>query len=172
MKKSPSIYGFFLLGPLLVVSYSPWLVAQTDPSAAASQQPATTLPTSPQRDGSHDFDFLIGDWKAHVRVLRDRLNGSNDWVEYEGISNHKKLLDSNANFEEFDAYCAQLHKRNKGQTLRLYNPEPINGQCIWSTLTKERSTSRQSSDNSTGTAASSITRILIKSTGSANSCDS
>jgi len=39
------------------------------------------------------------------------------------ISNHKKLLDSNANFEEFDAYSDQLHKRHKGQTLRFYNPE-------------------------------------------------
>jgi hypothetical protein len=75
------------------------------------------------KDGSHDFDFLIGNWKAHVRVLPDRLNGSSTWVEYDGISNHKKLLDSNANFEEFDAYSAQLKKRNKGQTLRLYNPE-------------------------------------------------
>ena len=56
----------------------------------------------PQRDGSHDFDFLIGDWKAHVRRLPDRLNNSNVWVEYDGISNHHKLLDSNANFEEFD----------------------------------------------------------------------
>ena len=59
-------------------------------------------------------------------MLRNRLDGSNDskdWVAYEGISNHKKLLDSNANFEEFDAYCTQLQKRNKGQTLRLYNPE-------------------------------------------------
>jgi hypothetical protein len=56
----------------------------------------------PQRDGSHDFDFLIGDWKAHVRRLPDRLNKSSVWVEYDGISNHKKLLDSNANFEEFD----------------------------------------------------------------------
>jgi hypothetical protein len=55
-----------------------------------------------QRDGSHDFDFLIGDWKAHVRRLPERLKGSNVWVEYDGISNHKKLLDSNANFEEFD----------------------------------------------------------------------
>ena len=29
-----------------------------------------------QRDGSHDFDFLIGDGKAHVRRLPDRLNNS------------------------------------------------------------------------------------------------
>src|SRR5271168_3065230 len=46
----------------------------------------------PQRDGSHDFDFLVGDWKAHVRRLPDRLNKSSVWVEYDGISNHKKLL--------------------------------------------------------------------------------
>ena len=58
--------------------------------------------TATQGDGSHDFDFLIGDWKAHVRRLPERLKGSNVWVEYDGISNHKKLLDSNANFEEFD----------------------------------------------------------------------
>jgi len=31
---------------------------------------------SPARDGSHDFDFLIGNWKAHVRRLPDRLVGS------------------------------------------------------------------------------------------------
>lgn len=97
-------------------------LAQTNSGAAKTvvQDSAT------ERDGSHDFDFLIGNWKAHVRVLRNRLDSSNDpkdWVVYEGISNHKKLLDSNANFEEFDAYCAQLQKRNKGQTLRLYNPE-------------------------------------------------
>ena len=52
--------------------------------------------TTTQGDGSHDFDFLIGDWKAHVRRLPERLKGSNVWVEYNGISNHKKLLDSNA----------------------------------------------------------------------------
>jgi hypothetical protein len=99
---------------LLIGSASPPARPQSSQDSAA----AVSL-----RDGSHDFDFLIGNWKAHVRVLRDRLNGSNDWVEYNGISNHKKLLDSNANFEEFDAYSDQLHKRNKGQTLRLYNPE-------------------------------------------------
>ena len=47
---------------------------------AASLQAQT--PSDPadfvHRDGSHDFDFLIGDWKAHVRCLPERLAGSND----------------------------------------------------------------------------------------------
>jgi hypothetical protein len=76
----------------------------------------------PQRDGSRDFDFLIGDWKAHVRRLPDRLNKSNVWVEYDGISNHKKLLDSNANFEEFEVTSTDKKLHIKAQTLRLYNP--------------------------------------------------
>jgi hypothetical protein len=76
----------------------------------------------PQRDGSHDFDFLIGDWRAHVRRLPDRLNGSNAWVEYDGISNHHKILDSNANFEEFEVTSTDKKLHIKAQTLRLYNP--------------------------------------------------
>jgi hypothetical protein len=75
-----------------------------------------------QRDGSHDFDFLIGDWKVHVRRLPDRLNNSNKWDEYDGISNHHKLLDSNANFEQFEVSSADKKLHIKGQTLRLYNP--------------------------------------------------
>jgi len=76
----------------------------------------------PQHDGSHDFDFLIGDWKAHVRRLPDRLNNSNVWVEYDGISNHHKLLDSNANFEQFEVTSIDKKLHIKAQTLRLYNP--------------------------------------------------
>jgi hypothetical protein len=76
----------------------------------------------PQHDGSHDFDFLIGNWKAHVRRLPDRLKNSNTWVEYDGISNHKKILDSNANFEEFAVTSIDKKLHIKAQTLRLYNP--------------------------------------------------
>ena len=75
-----------------------------------------------QHDGSHDFDFLIGNWKAHVRRLPERLVGSQTWVEYYGFSNHKKLLDSNANFEEFEVDSSEKHLHIKAQTLRLYNP--------------------------------------------------
>jgi hypothetical protein len=84
---------------------------------------ATSNPANlPQRDGSHDFDFLIANWKAHVRRLPDRLNNSNVWVEYNGISNHKKILDSNANFEEFEVTSTDKKLHIKAQTLRLYNP--------------------------------------------------
>jgi hypothetical protein len=109
MKASKTVVlSVLILGMALAVS----LQAQT------SSDPANL----PQRDGSHDFDFLIGDWKAHVRRLPDRLNNSNVWVEYEGISNHHKLLDSNANFEEFDVTSTDKKLRIKAQTLRLYNP--------------------------------------------------
>jgi len=42
---------------------------------------------------------------------------------YDGISNHKKLLDTNANFEEFEVDSPEKHLHIKGQTLRIYNPE-------------------------------------------------
>ena len=90
--------------------------------ASCHAQTASNPANLPSRDGSHDFDFLIGNWKAHVRRLPDRLNNSNTWVEYDGISNHKKLLDSNANFEEFDVTSTDKKLHIKAQTLRLYNP--------------------------------------------------
>jgi hypothetical protein len=93
-------------------------------AVAISLQAQTTANPAqlPQRDGSHDFDFVIGDWKAHVRRLPDRLNNSNVWVEYDGISNHKKILTSNSNFEEFEVTSTDEKLHIKAQTLRLYNP--------------------------------------------------
>jgi hypothetical protein len=105
-----------LLLPVLALMLSVSLRSQT--SSQTSDNPVLL----PQRDGSHDFDFLIGDWKAHVRRLPDRLNNSNVWVEYDGISNHHKLLDSNANFEQFEVTNTDKKLHIKAQTLRLYNP--------------------------------------------------
>lgn len=109
--KARNVMFFRLL--LLSVVFALPLCAQTTPVPANLSQ----------RDGSHDFDFLIGDWKAHVRRLPDRLNNSNIWVEYDGISNHHKILDSNSNFEQFEVTSIDKKLHIKGQTLRLYNPE-------------------------------------------------
>jgi hypothetical protein len=89
--------------------------------AAAAEAVPPRFPPPALHDGAHDFDFLIGNWKAHLKRLPKRLQGSTDWVEYDGISNHHKLLDSNANFEEFDV--SGPAGRIKAQTLRLYDPD-------------------------------------------------
>jgi hypothetical protein len=93
------------------------------PVAASAEQPvAPIVAAAAQHDGAHDFDFLIGDWKAHVRRLPERLAGSDKWDVYDGISNHHKLLDSNANFEQFEVASADGKLHIKAQTLRMYNP--------------------------------------------------
>jgi hypothetical protein len=122
---------YAISGPLMLATALGWLSGDVlaaehakalDPAAASTNAPAPTG-RPPRHDGSHDFDFLIGDWKAHVKRLPERLVGSNKWVEYDGISNHKKILDSNSNFEEFDVQNHKEGLRIKAQTLRLYNPE-------------------------------------------------
>jgi len=89
--------------------------------AAHAQTPAA-FPPPATHDGAHDFDFLIGDWKAHVKRLPDRLVGSTRWVEYDGRSNHHKVLGTNANLEDFEVDDPRDHLHIKAQTLRLYNP--------------------------------------------------
>jgi hypothetical protein len=101
-------------------SYLPLLALVASMSLHSGAVPAQSAQL---RDGAHDFDFVIGDWKAHVKRLPDRLVGSTAWVEYDGISRHKKILDSNANFEEFEVDSPDKHLHIKAQTLRLYNPE-------------------------------------------------
>jgi hypothetical protein len=72
-------------------------------------------------DGASDFDFVIGDWKAHVRRLPERLCGSTRWLEYEGASRHRKLAGGPANFEEFEVESLSGEPKLVAQTLRLYN---------------------------------------------------
>jgi hypothetical protein len=98
------------------------------PSSSAAEPPhAAAAPAQgavPQaRDGLHDFDFLIGDWQAHLKKLLHPLTGSNDWVEYDGTSSTRKIWDDRANAEEFDVDSPANHLHIRGQTLRLYNPE-------------------------------------------------
>jgi hypothetical protein len=105
---------------VLATAFFSFGLAQGQPPQAT---PTNAPPVKAERDGSHDFDFVIGNWKAHVRRLPDRLNGSNAWIEYDGISNHHKILDSNSNFEEFEVNNPEKRLHIKAQTLRLYNPE-------------------------------------------------
>ena len=92
--------------------------------AVALLLPAQALAKAapPPRDGSHDFDFLIGDWKAHLKRLPERLVGSSAWIEYDGVSRTHKIFGSNANMEEFEVDDRAAKQHIRAQTLRLYDP--------------------------------------------------
>jgi hypothetical protein len=73
------------------------------------------------RNGQHDFDFEIGTWKTHLRRLLRPLTGSNDWVEYQGTSVVRKVLNGKANLVELSVDGPAGHI--EGVSLRLYNPQ-------------------------------------------------
>lgn len=85
--------------------------------AAAPVQP----PSSELRDGQHDFDFNIGTWKIHTRLLLHPLTGSNDWVDLNGTVHVRKVWDGRAQLEEIEADGSTGHF--EGATLFLYNPQ-------------------------------------------------
>ncbi len=95
-------------------------------SPASAQAPAPAPGASAAYDGQHDFDFVIGRWKAHLRRLLHPLTGSTAWVDYDGTSVMTRLWDARANMEEFDVATtdprAGGRTRIEGQTLRLYDP--------------------------------------------------
>lgn len=82
-----------------------------------------------ERDGRADFDFWMGSWKVHHRLLRERLKGSNSWEEFEGTSVARKILGGIGNFDE-----NVMHRESgpvEGVTLRLYDPKSHEWRLYW-----------------------------------------
>ena len=97
-----------LIGSIIFVIACVNIFAQT------GQQPSP-------RDGSKDFDFEIGTWKTHLRRLVHPLTLSTTWVEYDGTSVVRSVLDGRANLVELRVEGTA--GRIEGMSLRLYNPE-------------------------------------------------
>ncbi len=77
----------------------------------------------PPRDlgtGLADFDFLIGPWRVHHRRLKDRLVGSNDWLDFEGTTEARKILGGAGNMDDntLDLPGGAYH----AVSLRTFNP--------------------------------------------------
>jgi hypothetical protein len=100
-----------LVGCLLSMS------AHAQAVAAAPVQP----PSGKLRDGQLDFDFNIGTWKIHTRLLLHPLTGSNDWVDLNGTVHVRKVWNGRAQLEEIEADGSTGHF--EGLTLFLYNPQ-------------------------------------------------
>jgi hypothetical protein len=75
----------------------------------------------PLRDGAHDFDFEIGQWATHVKRLQHPLSASQSWVEYDGTTVGRSVLNGKGVLIELIMDGAGSHF--EGLSLRLYNPE-------------------------------------------------
>jgi hypothetical protein len=95
------------------------LLACAQAPALAQSPPAVTAPA--QRDGSHDFDWEIGNWTTVLRYRPDSLVGSNRWLDYRGTSDVRAVLGGRANLVELSV--AGPAGRIEGTSLRLYNPQ-------------------------------------------------
>lgn len=84
-----------------------------------------------QNDGRNDFDFLVGTWKVHHRMLKARLKGSTEWIEFEGETVLRKILNGIGNIDE-----NIIHMPNgpvNAISLRLFNPASKEWSIFWST---------------------------------------
>ena len=100
------------------------LVLAASSTCVFARHDAPAEPDTPKAapvDGQQDFDFEFGTWKTHVSRRLHPLSGSSNWVELDGTSVVRKLLDGKANLVELD--IAGPSGRIAGVSLRLYNSE-------------------------------------------------
>lgn len=86
---------------------------------------------TPQNDGRNDFDFLVGTWKVHHRMLKARLKGSTEWIKFEGETVLRKILNGIGNIDD-----NIIHMPNgpvHAISLRLFNPTSKEWSIFWST---------------------------------------
>src|ERR1700722_6640322 len=86
---------------------------------------------SNQRDGQHDFDYAVGTWKIHLKRLKKRLVGSNEWIELDGTVSCRKILDGKAEVEEMNVEAADKSIHIQGLAVRLYNPKSHQWSIYW-----------------------------------------
>jgi hypothetical protein len=83
------------------------------PGAPAADSPPAA---SAERSGEHDFDFLFGRWKVH---LKRKVTGTDRWTESDGYGIYRKVWGGRANLNEF--FTENPNDRVEGLTLRTYN---------------------------------------------------
>jgi hypothetical protein len=92
-------------------------------ATGASPAPAT------ERDGQHDFDFIFGRWKIHLKRRVHAATGPDTWTEFDGYGLYRKVWSGRANLNEFEADSPTGHVQ--GLTLRTYNPQTRQWRLYW-----------------------------------------
>ena len=120
MYRLQSIRNYLMLCALIFLWYPAGQPARAHAAVAKAEAQETA------RDGQHDFDFIFGRWKIH---LKRHAAGSSQWTEFEGIGIYRKIWDGRANLNEFEADSPTGHI--EGLTLRTYNPQTHLWSLYW-----------------------------------------
>jgi hypothetical protein len=106
-----NLHVMFLAGILIVV------VGGTAPMY--SQDASKAKQTAVKPTGAHDFDFLFGEWRVHHRIKTPVEN--QPWVEFDGTSSNRPLMDGSANVE--DNTFNKPNGISRGVAIRAYDPK-------------------------------------------------
>ena len=85
------------------------------------------------RDGSHDFDFLLGSWQVRNRRLVGRLMGSDEWQEFPSTCVARRILGGLGNMDEFTLEAPS--GRVLAATVRLYDAASGEWTIYWAAST-------------------------------------
>jgi len=112
-----------LLPIALVLLFGAGLATGDTPAGSNSGQ------VGMDRDGQHDFDFIFGRWKIHLKRRVPAANGASTWAEFDGNGQYRKVWDGRANLNDFEADGPSGHI--EGLTLRTYNPKTHQWSLYW-----------------------------------------
>ena len=95
----------------------------------ADSAPATS--SVAPHDGQHDFDFLLGSWKIHLKKRLHPLSAANEWVEFDGTVVCRTIWNGLAEVEEFNVDSPEKNIFIQGLAVRLYNPKTRQWSIYW-----------------------------------------
>ena len=77
---------------------------------------------------ARDFDFWMGTWRVQNRRVRERLEGSDEWDEFESTVVARPILDGLGNEDEFRTDYAGGFT---GMSFRFFDPEQKRWSIYW-----------------------------------------
>lgn len=88
------------------------------------------LTISPSSTSSkNDFDFFIGKWKLHNKILKKKADNGIEWSEFESTQEMHTVLMGIGNVDNFIA--VRDGKPFEGMTVRLFNPQTRLWSIYW-----------------------------------------
>jgi hypothetical protein len=85
--------------------------------------------TASATSAKNDFDFFVGKWKLHNRILKKMPDNSIQWKEFEATQEMHLILNGIGNIDNFIA--VRDGKPFEGMTLRLFNPQTKLWSIYW-----------------------------------------